>query len=148
VLVRAHRVVAAEPETVWRLVGDPNQLPRWWPRTVRVEGVTGREFTVVMTSSRGREVRADQRVVANDRGRRRVWALEVEGSPFATVFAGSETTVLLAPADGGTEVRLELRQKLRGAARLGALLVRRGSRRQLREALDGVAAALEPAPAP
>jgi uncharacterized protein YndB with AHSA1/START domain len=143
-VVRAHRVVAAEPEAVWRLVGDPNQLPRWWPRAVRVEAVTGRAFTIVMTSQRGREIRADQRVVAEDRGRRRVWALDVEGSPFAPTFVSSETTVRVAPASGGTEVRLELRQKLRGAARLGALLVRRANARQLRAALDAVQAELAP----
>jgi uncharacterized protein YndB with AHSA1/START domain len=140
---RARRTVAAAPEAVWRLVGDPNQLHRWWPRTVRVEGVTGLGFTVVMTSSRGREVRADQRVVADERPRRRAWALEVAGTPFESVFAASETEVRLEAVEGGTEVRLELRQRLRGAARLGAALVRRGSRRQLRAALDALAAELE-----
>jgi uncharacterized protein YndB with AHSA1/START domain len=140
--VRARRVVASDPETVWRLVGDPNQLSRWWPRTVRVEGVTGRAFTIVMTSSRGREVRADQRVLADERLRRRAWALEVAGTPFESVFASSETEVSLAPAPGGTEVSLELHQRLRGPSRLGGLLVRRSGRRQLRAALAAVAAEL------
>lgn len=139
---RARRVVAAPPEAVWRLVGDPRQLPRWWPRAVRVEAVTGRGFTLVMTSSRGREVRADQRVLADERPRRRAWALEVEGTPFASVFASSQTEVLLAPDGAGTAVRLELRQRLRGASRLAGPLARRGARRQLRAALDAVEVAL------
>lgn len=142
--VRVRGTVAASPQETWRLVGDPNQLPRWWPRATRVEGVDGRGFTLVMTSARGREVRADQRVVVEDRTRRRVWALEVDGTPFAQTFVSSETEVRLEPAPGGagTVLTLELRQKLRGAGRFGALLVWRASRRHLREALAAVRAEL------
>ncbi len=133
------RTVAAAPQAVWALVGDPRQLPRWWPRAVRVEGVTGRGFTLVLESRRGREVRADQVVILEDRMRRRVWALEVEDTPFAAVFAASETEVRLAPADGGrTSLELELRQRLRGTNRLGGFLASRSGRRQLRAALDAV----------
>lgn len=136
---RARRIVDAEPAAVWAVVADPRRLADWWPLVARVEGIGGRLFTTVLVSQRGREVRADQRVVVEERGRRRVWALEVEGSPFARVFAASETEVRVAPADrGATEVRLELRQRLRGASRLGGLLVRRSSARQLRLALDGL----------
>jgi uncharacterized protein YndB with AHSA1/START domain len=138
--VRVRRTVAASPAAVWALAGDPHQLPRWWPRMVRVEGVTGRGFTAVLTSKRGREVRADQRVVADDKPCRRAWALEVEGTPFASVFASSETEARLRPSgDGaGTEIELELRQRLRGMSKLGAPLLRRTNRRQLREALDAL----------
>ncbi|HEU4657162.1 MAG TPA: SRPBCC family protein [Capillimicrobium sp.] len=140
---RARRTLAADPAAVWALAGDPHQLPRWWPLTVRVEGVSGRAFTMVQLSKRGREVRADQRVTADDRPRRRAWALEVEGTPFESVFEASETEVALAPAaGGGTEVELALRQRLRGGARLMGPLVRRSSRRQLRAALDGLERAL------
>lgn len=141
---RVRRTLAAPPRETWRLVGDPNQLWRWWPRTARVEGVDGRGFTLVLTSARGREVRADQRVVADDRGRRRAWALEVDGSPFAATFAASETDVRLEPADGGaaTVLTLELRQKLRGTGKLAAPLLWRASRRQLRAAMDAAEAEL------
>ena len=133
------RTIPAAPQAVWALVGDARQLPRWWPRTVRVEDVRGRGFTLVLESKRGREVRADQVVIVEDRMRRRVWALEVEGTPFAAVFAASETEVGLAPADGGaTEVTLELRQRLKGTNRLGGFLVRRSGRKQLRAALDAL----------
>lgn len=139
---RARRIVDADPQAIWALVSDPRRLPEWWPLVARVEGVSGRLFTTVLVSPRGREVRADQRVVVEERGRRRVWALEVDGSPFERVFAASETEVRVAPADRGAEVRLELRQRLRGAGRLGGLLVKRSSARQLRRALDGLERAL------
>jgi 2-furoyl-CoA dehydrogenase large subunit len=137
--VRVRRSVPAPPSTVWALVGDPHSLARWWPRAARVEDVSGGGFTLVLTSSRGREVRADQRMLAVERGRRCAWALQTEGSPFANVFESSETEVRLSPAgDGATEVELELRQRLKGAARLGGVLVRRAGRRELRSALDGL----------
>lgn len=137
-VARARRTLPAPPEAVWAVVGDPRRLPRWWPRTMRVEGVSGRGFTAVMRSSRGRAIRADQRIVALERPRRCAWALEVDGTPFESVLAASETEVVLAPADGGTEVRLELRQRLRGASRLAGPLAWRSARRQLRAALDGL----------
>jgi uncharacterized protein YndB with AHSA1/START domain len=140
---RARRGVAAEPAAVWALAGDPNQLPRWWPLVVRVEGVSGRGFTTVSLSKRGREVRADQRVVADVRPRRRAWALEVAGTPFEAVFSASETELRLSPQEGGgTVVELELRQRLRGGSRVMGPLVRHASRRQLRQALDGLEQAL------
>lgn len=140
---RARRIVDADPAAVWALVSDPRRLPEWWPMVVRVEGVTGRFFTLVLVSGRGREVRADQRVVAEDHRRRRVWALEVAGSPFERVFAASETAVRVAAAgEGRTEVALELRHRMRGANRFGGVFVKRSSRRQLRRALDGVEAVL------
>jgi len=140
---RARRTLPAAPEAVWRLVGDAHQLPRWWPRVARVERVSGKGFTVVLTSARGREVRADHRVTANDRGRRRAWAQELAGTPFERTFAAVDTEVRVAAADGGgTRLEIELRQRLRGLSRLGGLLVRRANRRQLRAALDAVEAEL------
>jgi uncharacterized protein YndB with AHSA1/START domain len=141
---RVRATLPASPQETWRLVGDPHQLPRWWPRATRVEGVDGRGFTLVMTSARGREVRADQRVVVEDRPRRRAWALEVDGTPFAQTFVSSETEIRLEPAGDGaqTVVTIELRQKLRGTGRLGSALVWRASRRHLREALAAARAQL------
>ena len=120
--------------------------PRWWPRAVRVEGVRGDAFTLVLRSRQGREVRADHRVVASDRRRRRAWALEVAGTPFERVLAAHETEVRLAPEGSGTRVELEQRMALRGASRLGAPLAWQSARRQLRAALDGVEDALGAGP--
>ena len=51
--VRRSRIVGAPREAVWAVVGDPHQLPRWWPRTERVEGVGPGEWTSVLRSERG-----------------------------------------------------------------------------------------------
>jgi len=140
---RVRRTLAPPPGKVWTVVGDAHQLPRWWPRAVRVERVGPKGFTLVLRSEQGREVRADQRVVASSRPRRRAWALEVPGTPFEKVFVANEVEIRLDPAEGdGTLVTIEQRQRLRGAAKMGAFLVRGSARKQLRAALDGLEAAL------
>jgi uncharacterized protein YndB with AHSA1/START domain len=140
---RVRRTLAAPPGKVWSVAGDAHQLPRWWPRAVRVEAVTPKAFTLVLRSEQGRDVRADQRVTASSRPRRRAWALEVEGTPFANVFYANEVEITLEPAEGdATRVTIEQRQRLRGAAKMGGFLVRGSARKQLKAALDGLEAAL------
>ena len=55
----ASRTIAASPEAVWDVVGDPHHLPRWWPRVTRVEGVQADAFTEVLMGAKGKIVRAD-----------------------------------------------------------------------------------------
>jgi len=142
VVVTRSRVVDAAPDAVWPVVSDPAALPRWWPRTERVEGVSPGAWTTVLRSPRGRAVRADWRLVDEDSGGRRTWAQEIEGTPFARVLAERRVVARVEPASGGTRVTLELRQRGRGWARFGGFLLRRAARRELRDALDGLATAL------
>jgi uncharacterized protein YndB with AHSA1/START domain len=137
---RRSRTVAAPPERVWATVGDPHHLPRWWPRVQRVEGVTDAHFTEVLAAQSGRGVRADFRVVASRPPELRVWEQEVAGSPFERVFAAARTEVRLAPDGPGTRVTLAVRLTLRGPARLGGFVVRRGTRQVLDDALDALEA--------
>jgi carbon monoxide dehydrogenase subunit G len=128
--------VGAAPPVVWQTVADPHQLPRWWPRVERVEGVDGRGFTQVLRSDKGAMVRADFRIATKHKPQRIVWAQDVDGTPFAKLLRSSETHVRLAPAaDGATDVELRLDQKLQGVSRLGGFLVKRAARRQLDDAL-------------
>lgn len=137
------REIAAPPDEVWRIVGDPYHLPRWWPRVARVEAVTGGKFTEVLHGTRsGRAVRADFRLDEKRRGEQVRFSQQLEGTPFEKVLKEAETTIALAPATGGTRVSLTVRQQLRGLSRLGGFLVRRATRRILDEALDGLEAAL------
>ena len=72
--VRRTRLLADPPDAVWRTVGDLYQLPRWWPKVLRVEAVADGRFTEVLQTERGRDVRADW--VAHRDGARRALAGE------------------------------------------------------------------------
>jgi carbon monoxide dehydrogenase subunit G len=136
---RRSRVVAAPQGVVWGTVGNPTQLPRWWPKVVRVEGADDRGFTEVLATDRGRSVRADFVVLEHSTGQLLSWSQEVEGTPFERILRSAETAVRLEPAgEASTRVTLEQRQRLRGPAALGGLLVRRATRRILDQALDAL----------
>jgi carbon monoxide dehydrogenase subunit G len=137
-VARRRRTVPAAPQDVWRIVGDPLHQARWWPKVTRVEGVQPGAFTRVYTTSKGKPIRADFHITEVDEPRRRRWTQRVEGTPFERFMRTSEEVAVLEPADGGTRVTLEVRQKLHGLSRLGGPLVRRATRKQLDAALDAL----------
>jgi uncharacterized protein YndB with AHSA1/START domain len=137
------RTIASPPAEVWALVGDARALPRWWPRTERVEGVRAGAWTTVLRSPRGRVVRADWRLDGEERGRRRAWSQQLEGTPFEKVITERHVEARLEPAGEGTRVTLSVRQRSRKLGRLGDLILLRPARRELDEALAALAAALE-----
>jgi uncharacterized protein YndB with AHSA1/START domain len=139
VIVTRSRTLAAAPEAVWRVVGDPRLLSRWWPRVERVKAITGEGWTTVLRSERGRAVRADWRLEDEEVRVRRTWAQEIDGTPFAKVLAHRRVEVRLAPAADGTRVEIELRQRGRRMARFGSFMLRRAARKELDGALDGLA---------
>ena len=147
--VTRRRTVAAPVAEVWALVSDPYNLPRWWPRTARVENVQQRgsgrrsQWTQVLSTAEGRGVRADFRCVSAAEGERYVWEQEIEGTPFEKHLKSSRVEVGLATGRGDeTEVSLTSAQTLRGMSRLGGTLMRRGQGAILDEALDGIERAL------
>ncbi|HET8953021.1 MAG TPA: SRPBCC domain-containing protein, partial [Solirubrobacteraceae bacterium] len=99
------------PADVWAVVGDPHHLPRWWPRTERVEAVDPDAWTSVMRSDRGNIVRADYRVEADEPPDRRAWSQSLAGTPFERLLREHVTEVSLAPAGEGTEVTLSVTQR-------------------------------------
>jgi uncharacterized protein YndB with AHSA1/START domain len=133
--------VASAPEAVWVLLRDPRALPRWWPRTERVESVRGDGWTTVLRSPRGRVVRADWRLDGSEKLARRAWSQRVEGTPFAKVLRERQVEVRMEPHERGTRVTvaMDLRPRRRG----GGLLLRGAVRRELDGALSGLARALE-----
>jgi uncharacterized protein YndB with AHSA1/START domain len=137
-VTRRTRTVAAPPEAVWRVVADPLHQPRWWPKVARVEGVQPGMFTRVYTTAKGRPVRADFHITEIDEPRRRRWTQVLGGTPFERFLQASEEVVVIEPSHGGSSVTLEVRQKLRGLSRFGGFLVKRATRKQLDEALDGL----------
>ena len=138
-------MIAAPRDRVWDLIADPHHLPRWWPRTVRVEDVrrvgSGKRsrWTTVLGTETGRGVRADYRCTSAAAGERYVWEQEIEGTPFERILRSSSLEIRMA--DGGqdeTRVTLSSRERLRGLSRLGSPMMRMATRRRLDEALDGI----------
>ena len=111
--VTRKREIDAPVEDVWDLVSDPYSLPRWWPRTTRVEGVDVKpdgkrsQWTVVLQTGDGRGVRADYRCTGSTERQRYAWEQRLEGTPFERHLRASGVEVDLRPTDGGrTEVAL------------------------------------------
>jgi uncharacterized protein YndB with AHSA1/START domain len=164
--VQRSRAIAASPEDLWDVLGDPHHLPRWWPRVSRVEAVEQDAFTEVLTGPSGKIVRADFKLLEQVERQRIVWSQQVENTPFARVLRSAETEITLADASQGhaagsvaerhgehltaTEVTIELRQELQGfsprqgsgwfggLSRFGSPLVRRAARSTIDDALDGL----------
>lgn len=133
------RDIAAAPEDVWRVVADPYHLPRWWPRTERVEGVSGDGWTSVLGSSQGaRTIRADYVLIESDPPRRRRWSQELAETPFERLFTLWEAEIELSRNGDTTRARLSVDSRGRGWARLGGFMVRRATARLLDEALLGL----------
>ena len=144
--VSRSRVIAAEPDRVWDLISDPHSLPRWWPRTKRVEDVSGdgkrTHWTAVLETERGTGVRADYRCTGSTERSRYAWEQQLAGTPFDRILRASRLEIALAGAGAGTEVTLTSDETLRGLSRLGSSMMRGASRRRLDEALDGIDRAL------
>ena len=146
--VSRQREIGASVGEVWRLVSDPYNLPRWWPRAARVENVEKRgsgrrsQWTMVLETSEGRGVRADYRCVSAAENERFVWEQQLEGTPFAKHLRASGIEIGLRETGEGTKVSLASIQTLRGMSRLGSPLMRRGQGDVLVAALDGIEEAL------
>ena len=133
---RRTRTLDATPEQVWRTVCDPHHLPRWWPRVQRVERVDPEHFTEVLSTDKGRSIRADFRVVESRAPEVRRWVQEVEGSPFERLLRSAETEVRLERDGDATRVTVTLSQRLKGLGAFGGLMVRRANRQVADEALE------------
>jgi uncharacterized protein YndB with AHSA1/START domain len=141
------RTLEAPLGDVWKLVSDPYSLPRWWPRTSRVENVEGgggrrTRWTKVLETAEGRGVRADFRCVSSAEKERYVWEQELAGTPFERHLNGLKVELRLRERDGGSEVSITEQQSLKGMSKLGSPLMRRARGDVLDEALDGIEEAL------
>jgi uncharacterized protein YndB with AHSA1/START domain len=158
---RRSRTIEAPVEELWRVIRDPHHLPRWWPRVNRVEDVYEGAFTEVMTTAKGKVVRADFHIVEVRESMHSLsWEQSVQGTPFERVLKAARTEVSLTalgagaapvPAAGAggsaettgkraaTYVTIELRQTLHGFfTRFGGYMVRRATASTIEGALDGL----------
>jgi uncharacterized protein YndB with AHSA1/START domain len=146
--VSRRRTVSAPPSEVWALVSDPYNLPRWWPRTSRVENVDAKdggrrsEWTKVLETAEGRGVRADYRCLSSAERERYVWEQQLSGTPFERHLRSSKIEISLAEGGGETEIAIASEQSLRGMSRLGSPMMRHGQAEILDEALEGIERAL------
>lgn len=146
--VTRKRTLQAPVGEVWNLVSDPYNLPRWWPRTARVENVAVKpggkrtQWTKVLQTGEGRGVRADFRCLSSAECERYVWEQELEGTPFERHLKALRVEIGMRERGGGTEVSLTEEQSLKGMSKLGSPLMRRARKDVLDEALDGIEAAL------
>jgi uncharacterized protein YndB with AHSA1/START domain len=146
------RSVAAPASALWEVISDPYHLPRWWPRTQRVENVSTEgqpSWTQVLETKDGRGIRADYRCMQAVTEERYAYEQTVDGTPFERFLRGARTEIVLEPKDGETKVTLASERRLRGLSRLGSPMMRRATGRMLNEALAGLeraATGAEPPP--
>ena len=133
------RTIEAPQLQVWELIADPHHQPRWWPGVARVEGVAADRFTQVLTTKRGRPIRADFQVSESQPPWMTAWAQELLGTPFARVLQESVIQVSLEPAGDSTVVTIAHLQKLRGYSRTGGMMLKRATADRLDQALGGLA---------
>jgi uncharacterized protein YndB with AHSA1/START domain len=144
VIVRRERTLSAAPSDVWQVVSDPARLPQWWPGVSRVEEASPEAWTKVLTSSKGKSVRADYTCLEAQEPRRLLWRHEVEESPFERILADSTTEIVLEPEDGRTRVEIAVSQQPRGWARLSPFQLRAAATKQVEGALEGLERLLRP----
>lgn len=144
--VSRKRSIGAPVESVWDLVSDPHNLPRWWPKTTRVEDVRENagttEWTSVFGTEKGNTVRADYRCTASEAPRRYGWEQQIAGSPFERVLKSASVAIELKPDNGATVVSVTADETLRGFSRLGGPMMRGAAGGRLDDALDGIERAL------
>jgi uncharacterized protein YndB with AHSA1/START domain len=141
-VVRRRRIEASAG-ALWSIVSDPYHLPRWWPRTKRVENVTdgeakGRRWTQVLETKDGRGIRADYRCISSASEERYIYEQQLEDGPFEGFLRSARMEIRLDPNKSTTEVTLISEQRMKGLSRLGSFMMRRATKRTLSEALAGL----------
>ena len=145
--VVAERTVPATPETVWPLVSDPEQLPRWFGFAERIEVLEG-EGAGQKRRQHGhwgkKPSEVDQQLTAYEPPKRLAWrhlAERLNGKPAPRFAASTDFSIELIPEDGGTRVRLTSAQV--PASRAKGLVMRAFGRRELEGTLRSSLEALE-----
>lgn len=142
-VVSRSAVVEAPGERIWELVSDPHSLPRWWPRVQRVEEASAEAWTMVLTSDRGKPVRADYTRTRAEPPTLLEWQQELTETPFERMLSEARLRIWIEDRLADSVVTLTATERLRGLARLGGLMVRRATGKRLDEAIERLALAVE-----
>ena len=103
--LRRELAIAARPETVWKLLVDPEGLVRWMGSSARIDPRPGGEVRIELRPG----TVASGEIVEFDPPRRLVYTFgwEPDGNGPNTVPPGSSTVAFeLVPAGSGTTLRL------------------------------------------
>jgi uncharacterized protein YndB with AHSA1/START domain len=145
--VVAERTVAAPPETVWPLVSDPEQLPRWFGFAERIEVLEG-EGAGQRRRQHGhwgkKPSEVDQELTAYEPPKRLAWrhlAERLNGKPAPRFAKSTDFSIELIPEGGGTRVRLTSAQV--PASRVKGMVMKAFGRRELEGTLRTSLDALE-----
>ncbi len=98
---------------------------------------------MVLTSDRGKPVRADYTRAEAERPTLLEWQQELAESPFERVLSEARLRIWIDEEGERSLVTLTATERLRALARLGALMVRRATAKRLDEALERLALAVE-----
>jgi uncharacterized protein YndB with AHSA1/START domain len=142
-MVRRERLLSAPAGAVWGVLADPWRLPAWWPGVTRVEDVSDDAWTTVLSSERGKVVRADYTLLEREPERRLAWRHEVAESPFERILNDSRTEIELAAEADDTRVSIAVTHEPRGWARLAPFQLRAATGKQVQGALEGLASVIE-----
>lgn len=147
--VTRRRAVGSSPETSWEFLTEPRNLPKWWPRTTSVRSISGAgnvkgsRWTQVLQAKSGNRLGAE--MICTAASEPTLWRFEQEtdDTPFERMMSEAWTEIRINPKRGsGSEIELELGQRLRGMSRLGFWFVRSASRRTAEQALSALEEAL------
>jgi hypothetical protein len=108
-----------------------------------VGGTVGSRWTQMLQARSGKRLGASLICTAADQPVLWRFEQETEGTPFERMMRAAWTEIRISPQGEGSQVELELGQRLQGLSRLGVLFVRRASARTAYEALESLESALE-----
>jgi uncharacterized protein YndB with AHSA1/START domain len=136
--------------SVWEFVSNPGNLPRWWPRVVRVEGVVGRSgtatlsWTSLLEADSGRRVRLDFEATNCDPPVQFSWCQELTGTQFEKHLRRQEYSIRLEGSQDRTVLELVAETDLKGSAKLATLNLRKSQGQVLDRALADLHETLVP----
>ncbi|MEI7889158.1 MAG: SRPBCC family protein [Actinomycetes bacterium] len=130
-------------EKAWAYAADPSRLGRWWPAVERVDRADDENYTRWIMSPRGRAVPMAFKLEALEPGHKVTWQQQLAGTAFARSVRSSTETIEVVGTETGSTVGLSITRRLKGTARLGGFLVRRGQRRELKAAVENLRANLD-----
>jgi hypothetical protein len=108
-----------------------------------VEEASDGAWTKVLTSDRGKPVRADYTRTASEPPALIEWQQELAETPFERILSEARVRIAVGEAGDRSEVTVTAIERLRGLSRLGGFMVRRATAKRLDEALERLALAVE-----